>query len=72
MPIEREDLAQFDVENTMWSRDEPYAVSIARIKAVAARAGKPGFNEFGVPLHACNGYIMDNHVFEWIANRFGN
>jgi hypothetical protein len=23
-------------------------------------------NEYGVPLHACNGYIQDEHRWEWL------
>jgi hypothetical protein len=56
----------FDVENTLWETDEPHHVSIARIKAVAARSGKPGFNEYGVPLHACHGHRHDAHVWAHI------
>jgi hypothetical protein len=36
------------------------------MKAIQANAGKPGFNEYGVPLHACNGYRHDEHYWEHI------
>jgi hypothetical protein len=39
------------------------------IKAIAARAGTPGFNDYGVPLHACYGYRHDAHYWAWIAAR---
>lgn len=28
--------------------------------------GKPGYNEHGVPLHACAGHIQDAHYWEWL------
>jgi hypothetical protein len=34
-------------------------------------AGKPrnmnDVNEYGVPLHACNGYRFDEHYWAWLA-----
>lgn len=32
-------------------------------------AGKPGFNEYGCPLHACNGYIQNEHYWAWIGEK---
>ena len=29
--------------------------------------GKPGYNEFGVPLHACNGHRQDEHYWTWLG-----
>lgn len=40
--------------------------TIAWIKEIQANIGKPGFNEYGVPLHACNGYRHDEHYWAWI------
>jgi hypothetical protein len=57
----------FNVEATVWEPDEPHEVSIARLKAIAARTGKPGFNEFGVPWHACAEYRHDAHFWSRIA-----
>ena len=39
---------------------------IADIKAIQLRAGTQGFNEYGVPLHAFNGYIQDSHYWAWV------
>lgn len=25
-------------------------------------------NEYGVPLHACNGYRMDEHYWDWVGH----
>lgn len=25
-------------------------------------------NEYGVPLHACNGYRMDEHYWAWVGH----
>jgi hypothetical protein len=58
-----------NVDATAWEYDEPYDVSIARIKAIAARANTAGFNEFGVPLHACSGHKQDAHVWAWIRSK---
>jgi hypothetical protein len=33
---------------------------------VPETAGQPGHNEFGVPLHACCGYIQDAHYWVWL------
>ena len=59
----------FDVEATPWTPDEPYEVSIARIKAIADRAGTEGFNEYGVPWHACHGFKHDAHYWAWIRSK---
>jgi hypothetical protein len=32
-------------------------------------AGAPGHNEYGVPLHACNGYRQDEHYWAWLRAR---
>lgn len=32
-------------------------------------AGKAGFNEYGCPLHACNGYIQDAHYWDYIGEK---
>lgn len=26
-------------------------------------------NEYGVPLHACNGYRMDEHYWVWLGHK---
>ena len=26
-----------------------------------------GVNEYGVPLHACNGYRLDEHYWAWLG-----
>lgn len=26
-------------------------------------------NEYGVPLHACNGYRQDEHYWAWLATK---
>jgi hypothetical protein len=62
----------FNIEATAWEHDEPYEVSIARIKAIADRSGKPGFNEFGVPWHACAGHKQDAHFWAHIAWKVAN
>jgi hypothetical protein len=62
-------MATFDVEGTPWTLDEPHETSIARIKAITARAGTAGFNEYGVPWHACHGHKHDAHYWAWIANQ---
>jgi hypothetical protein len=61
-------MANFNVYGTPWEPDEPYEVSIARIKALAARAGTPGHNEYGQALHACHGYRHDAHYWAWAAS----
>jgi hypothetical protein len=30
---------------------------------------KDGVNEYGVPLHACNGYIHNEHYWAYIAEK---
>ena len=60
---------QFDVDGQPWSSDEPYEVSVARIKAIAARANTQGFNEYGVPLHACHGHRHDAHYWSWVRSK---
>lgn len=37
------------------------------IDSTARNAGKPGYNEFGVPLHACNGHRQDEHYWAWLG-----
>lgn len=32
-------------------------------------AGRPGYNEFGAPLHACNGFRHDEHYWAYLANK---
>ena len=44
-----------------------YEESIAEIQQTQANAGQPGFNEYGVPLHACNGYRQDEHYWQWVG-----
>lgn len=34
---------------------------------VPVEAGTPGFNENGVPLHACNGVRQDEHYWAWLT-----
>jgi len=46
-----------------------YQESIAWIRSIAANANKPGFNEHGVPLHACNGYRQDEHYWAWLGHK---
>lgn len=36
---------------------------------VPIEAGCPGFNEWGVPLHACNGERHDEHYWTWLRHR---
>lgn len=36
---------------------------------VPSTAGQPGHNEYGVPLHACNGYRHDEHYWAWVRSR---
>lgn len=62
-------MQNFDVDGALWTADEPHEVSIARIKAIAARAGKPGFNEYGIPLHACHGHKQDAHYWEYLRDK---
>jgi hypothetical protein len=31
-------------------------------------AGAPGHNQYGVPLHACNGYRCDEHYWAWLSH----
>ncbi len=35
---------------------------------VPITAGTLGYNEYGVPLHACNGYIHDAHYWARVAH----
>jgi len=51
--------------------DETYEQTIARIKQTQENAGKAGFNEYGVPLHACSGYRHDEHYWVWIRHNNG-
>jgi hypothetical protein len=46
-----------------------YQKRIAEIKAISARANTPGYNEHGVPLHACNGYKQDAHYWQWVRSK---
>ena len=46
-----------------------YIECIKWIKENQANAGKSGFNEYGVPLHACNGHIQNAHYWAWIGER---
>jgi len=46
-----------------------YAETIALVKQNQANSGKPGFNEYGVPLHACNGYRQDEHYWAFVRHR---
>lgn len=39
---------------------------MAEIRTIRDNAGKVGFNEYGVPLHACNGYRHDEHWWKWV------
>lgn len=40
---------------------------------VPAEAGLQGYNEYGVPYHACNGQRHDEHYWAWIrARNVGN
>lgn len=58
------------VKNEVFSCKTPeYAETIKWIKENQANAGKAGFNEYGVPLHACNGYIQNEHYWAWIGAR---
>lgn len=34
---------------------------------VPIETGLPGYNEYGVPFHACRGIIQDEHYWAWIA-----
>jgi hypothetical protein len=45
-----------------------YQFSIAEMKAIVARSNTEGYNEYGVPLHACHGYRHDAHYWNWIAS----
>lgn len=49
--------------------DPEYSSIINRIKEDAANVGKPGFNEYGLPLHACHGYKHDAHYWALIKHR---
>ena len=46
-----------------------YEEIVADIRAIAARANTPGFNQYGVPLHACNGYRQDEHYWAWLGHK---
>jgi len=41
-------------------------MSAYKFPGVRIEADEPGFNEYGVPLHACNGWIQDAHYWAWI------
>lgn len=43
-----------------------YIECIKWIKETQSNEGKAGFNEHGVPLHACNGYKQDAHYWAYI------
>lgn len=36
------------------------------IKMKRANENKPGFNEYGTPLHACHGYRHDEHYWAMV------
>jgi hypothetical protein len=47
-------------------KEMTYEKSIAQIKGAQANAGQLGHNEYGVPLHACNGRRHDEHYWAFI------
>lgn len=51
--------------------DDDYARAIDEIKATMANAGQPGYNEYGVPRHACHGAKHDAHVSARITAHLG-
>jgi hypothetical protein len=51
----------------MIDNEQSYESIIAEIKAMAERAGTEGYNEYGVPLHACHGYRHDAHYWAWVV-----
>ena len=46
-----------------------YIELVKWIKENQSNAGKAGFNEYGCPLHACNGYIQNEHYWAWIGEK---
>lgn len=38
------------------------------IRYCQQNAGAPGHNQYGVPLHACNGYRCDEHYWAWLRH----
>jgi hypothetical protein len=58
------------VKNTGFNHKTPeYEEHIKTIKENQRNVGKAGFNEYGVPLHACNGYIQNEHYWAWIKEK---
>lgn len=55
--------------NVLSCKTHEYAESIKAIKENQVNAGKAGFNEYGVPLHACNGYIQNAHYWAWMGEK---
>lgn len=43
-----------------------YQLAIEQIKTTQANAGRPGFNEYGVPLHACDGHKHDGQYWAYV------
>lgn len=37
------------------------------IEETTLNANNAGFNQHGIPLHACNGYIQDEHYWQWVS-----
>lgn len=52
----------------MIDTDQPYEVIIAELKSMIERASTKGYNEYGVPLHACHGYCHNSHYWARIKN----
>jgi hypothetical protein len=58
------------IKNTGFYYKTPeYAEKVKPMKERIDNAGKEGFNEYGVPLHACNGYIQNAHYWAWIGEK---
>jgi hypothetical protein len=38
-----------------------------RLNTQRSNERKPGYNEYGVPLHACYGHKHDGHYWAWIG-----
>jgi hypothetical protein len=58
------------IKNTNFYYKTPeYAEMVKLMKERPDNAGKKGFNEYGVPLHACNGYIQNAHYWAWIGEK---
>ncbi len=47
---------------------QPVMTTNYKHPGVLITAGQEGYNEYGLPLHACNGNIQDAHYWAYVRN----